>query len=326
MTAHAARRGMLLVASAAVCWSSGGLIARLVATDPWTTNLWRGLFGAAFLAAAIQLGRGPGMVASWRVIGWPGVAIAACLATASTCFLLSLARTSVANTLILMSVGPYVTGLLAWLVLGERLRRRTWITMAVAVTGAVMMVSGSFARGAASGDLLAIAMASAFATATVLMRRHPGVRMTPAAALGAALTSLFALPLASPLAAAPRDVALLALFGVGQFGVGFLLFTAGARLLPAAETALIGMLETVLGPFWVWLVIGESPDRASLAGGGLILAALVAHAALDLARPPAPVVLPPRPSLDPSPEPAVTGRALEEPRHAGPRPAPQRSV
>ena len=129
-----------------------------------------------------------------------------------------------------------------------------------------------------AGDLLAIVMASSFAIATILVRRHPEIQMAPAAVLATALTALVALPLADPLGTAPRDLALLAFFGVGQFGVGFLLFMAGARLIPAAESSLIGMLETVLGPLWVWLALHERPDAASLAGGVLILAALLANA------------------------------------------------
>jgi len=101
-----------------------------------------------------------------------------------------------------------------------------------------------------------------------------------------------ALPLATPLATTPRDLALLAFFGIGQFGAGFLLFMAGARLIPAAQTSLIGMLETVLGPVWVWLVLHERPDGASLTGGALILTALVANTAVDLVRPRAMVPLP----------------------------------
>jgi drug/metabolite transporter (DMT)-like permease len=91
--------------------------------------------------------------------------------------------------------------------------------------------------------------------------------------------------LADPLDTAPRDLALLALFGVGQFGVGFLLFMAGARLIPAAESSLIGMLEVVLGPLWVWLVLSERPGAAALIGGTLIVAALLANTVLDLVAP-----------------------------------------
>jgi drug/metabolite transporter (DMT)-like permease len=278
----ATRRGALLVACAAVCWSSGGLIARLVTTSPWTTSLWRSLFAFLFLALVLRMVRGGNLFAQWR---GPILAVAVCMALASTCFILSLARTSVANTLILMSTGPYVAGLLGWMLLGERVALRTWLTMGVALAGAVVMVSNSYRRGAIAGDLLAIVMASSFAIATVLVRRYPEIQMAPAAVLATALTGLVALPLAAPLETTPRDLALLAFFGVGQFGAGFLLFMGGARLIPAAESSLIGMLETVLGPLWVWLVLNERPGAASLTGGALILAALVANTLVDLVTP-----------------------------------------
>jgi drug/metabolite transporter (DMT)-like permease len=119
----------------------------------------------------------------------------------------------------------------------------------------------------------------------VLVRRHPEIQMAPAAALAPALTVLVALPLSEPLATSARDLALLAFFGVGSFGAGFLLFMNGARLIPAAQSALIGMLETVLGPLWVWLVLSERPGAATLAGGALILGALLANTLVDLATP-----------------------------------------
>ena len=273
----ATRRGALLVACAAVCWSSGGLIARLVTTDPWTTSLWRSLFASLFLGVVLWIARRRGVFAQWREGGAPVVAVAVCMALASTCFLFSLAHTSVANTLILISTGPYVAGLLGWLWLGERVAPRTWVTMGVALAGAVIMVSDSYSRGAIVGDLLAIVMAASFATATVLVRRYPEIQMTPAAALATSLTALVALPFAEPLQTGPRDLALLALFGIGNYGAGFLLFMAGARSIPAAQSALVGMLETVLGPLWVWLVLNERPGVATLTGGALILAALLAN-------------------------------------------------
>jgi drug/metabolite transporter (DMT)-like permease len=273
----ATRRGALLVACAAVCWSSGGLIARLVTTSPWTTSLWRSVSASIFLAVVLWIARRRSIVAQWRDGGMPVVAVAVCMALASTCFIFSLAHTSVANTLILISMGPYVAGLLGWLWLGEHVAPRTWVTMGVALAGAVVMVSDSYGRGAIVGDLLAIVMAVSFATATVLVRRHPEIQMMPAAALATSLTALVALPFAEPLQTGPRDLALLTLFGVGNYGTGFLLFMAGARSIPAAQSALVGMLETVLGPLWVWLVLDERPGVATLTGGALILAALLAN-------------------------------------------------
>jgi drug/metabolite transporter (DMT)-like permease len=286
--APATRRGALLVVGAALCWSSGGLIARLVTTGPWTTTLWRSLFAALFLTAVLGIARGRSIVGQCRDGGRPVLAVAACMALASTCFILSLSLTSVANTLVLMATGPYVAGLLGWAILGERVAARTWLTMGLALAGVVVMVASSYRRGAVAGDLLAVVMAASFAVATVLVRRHPEIQMAPAAALATTLTALVALPLADPLGTAPRDLLLLALFGAGQFGAGFLLFMAGARLIPAAQSSLIGMLEVVLGPLWVWLVLSERPGAASLAGGALILGALAVNAVVDLVTAPRP--------------------------------------
>src|SRR5499433_1322542 len=276
----ATRRGALLVACAALCWSSGSLIVRLVGTSPWTTSLWRSFFASLFLGLVLWLIRGRGLVAQWRDGGRPVVAAAVCMAVSSTCFVFSLAHTSVANTLILMSLGPYVTGLLGWILLGERVPLRTWLLMGVTLAGAVIMVSDSYHRGTIIGDLLAIVMASSFAVATVIIRRHPEIQMAPAAVLATTLTFLLALPFAAPLDTPPHDLALLAFFGIGQFGAGFLLFMAGARLIRAAQSSLIGMLEIVLGPLWVWLVLSERPPAASLTGGALILVALLTNTLL----------------------------------------------
>src|SRR5262249_33779573 len=175
----ATRRGALLVACAALCWSSGSLIVRLVGTSPWTTNLWRSFFASVFLALVLWVIRGRGIVAQWRDGGRPVGAGAGCLAGASAGFVFSLAPTPVAHPLILMSMGPYVTGLLGWILLGERVALRTWLLMGVTLAGAVIMVSDSYHRGTIVGDLLAIVMASSFAVATVIIRRHPEIQMAP---------------------------------------------------------------------------------------------------------------------------------------------------
>jgi len=161
------------VAFASVCWSSGGLITRLVATTPWTTSFWRSLSASIVLVLVLSIARRRGIVAQWREGGRPMLAVAVCMALASTCFIFSLAHTSVANTLILISTGPYVAGVLGWMLLGERVAPRSWVAMGVALVGAVVMVSDSYAHGAIIGDLLAIVMAAS-ALAFPTLCRVPG--------------------------------------------------------------------------------------------------------------------------------------------------------
>jgi drug/metabolite transporter (DMT)-like permease len=137
-------------------------------------------------------------------------------------------------------------------------------------------------RGSIGGDLLAFAVALTFALATVLLRRRRQVQMLPAAALAAGLTAAIAATSALPASAAGRDLLLLALFGAGQLGLGMILFTAGVRRIPVAEASLIAVLESVLGPVWVWLALGENPGLPSLMGGAVVLAALAGHTLADL--------------------------------------------
>jgi drug/metabolite transporter (DMT)-like permease len=106
--------------------------------------------------------------------------------------------------------------------------------------------------------------------------------MTPAACLGAFIAACVALPLASPGTLSAPDVGILALFGAGQLALGLVMFTAGARLIPAAEAGLISNLETVLGPIWVWLIFREQSSDYTIIGGALVLGTLIIHTLLDL--------------------------------------------
>lgn len=278
------RRGALLVAGAALCWSAGGLLARLADTGPWTTVFWRGVFCGAFLLIVLAARYRVRVVHAFRAMGPPGVVMAFCFSCASIGFILALSRTSVANVLIILSTGPFIAGVLGWLWLGERVLGRTWIAMGAALAGTMVMVSGSWASGTASGDLLALLVAALFAAGAAIVRRHRDVPMLPAACLASAITAAIAWPMAEPATAGPADLALLMLFGAGQLGLGLILFTAGAPRIPVAQASLISVLECVLGPLWVWLAIGEEPGALSLVGGAVVLLALLAHAAADLGR------------------------------------------
>jgi len=202
------RGGRILVAAAAISWSLGGLMARSVGTDPWTTVFWRGVFCAAFLLAVTAVREGRRTPRVFAHMGATGVGMAVCFAIGSTCFIMALHRTSVANVLIIQSLSPFMAGLLGWIWMGERVAGRTWLAMGVALAGSAIMVSRYFystpVRGSIGGDLLAFAVALTFALATVLLRRRRQVQMLPAAALAAGLTAAIAATAALPASAAGR--------------------------------------------------------------------------------------------------------------------------
>jgi drug/metabolite transporter (DMT)-like permease len=273
--------GALLVAAAAIFWSTGGLISRMVSVDSWTMVFWRSVSCALFLALFLLVRERGRIWPLFRAAGWAGVVAGACFATASTCFVLALAMTSVANILLVGSLGPFLAGLLAFFLIGERVRPGTWIAIAVAAGGVAVMMARRPTGDDLMGTLLALAIALAFAGATVTIRIHRTVRMTPAACLAGLFGAVLAWPLAQPLSPSGGDLALLWLFGAGQLGLGMACYTAGARRIPAAQGSLLLMLETVLAPIWVWLAFGENPGGWVLGGGAVILLALIGHTLAD---------------------------------------------
>jgi drug/metabolite transporter (DMT)-like permease len=135
----------------------------------------------------------------------------------------------------------------------------------------VVVMIGDGGGGDRLGDALAIAATISFAISIVLTRHRREISMAPATCLSQLLVLLGSLPFIHPGSADARDIVLLALLGAGQIGLGLALMTVGARLIPAAQTALIGLLEVVLGTLWVWIAYTERPSPATLAGGAIIV-------------------------------------------------------
>jgi len=268
--------GIFLVVAAALLWSSGGLIVRLLAgVDSWTIVFWRSLSAFAFLLLLGLVTEGPRYLAALLRLRPATLAIALCYVVASISLVVALQLTSVADVLILMSCAPLLAALLGRIALGERLPALGWVALAGSILGAGIMVSDSYARGSLAGDLIAIGMTLAVATATVLFRRFREVSLLPGVNLAMLIATCVAAPLASFAPVPPGQAGLIGFFGAVQLGAGLALFAGGARLIPAAQTAMFGVIEPVLGPVWVWLALGERPSQAGLIGGMTVIGALV---------------------------------------------------
>jgi drug/metabolite transporter (DMT)-like permease len=186
----------------------------------------------------------------------------------------------------IMATTPFVAALLGRIVLKERVRPKTWAASAVAFCGIALMVSESLGRGSLLGDGLAAIVTINFAIAMIVMRRHRTINMRPAVWLSAIISMLLTAPLAAPLAVTAIDIGLLAVFGAVEMGLGLVLFTAGAQRIPPVEAAMIAILETILSPFWVWLLLGEHPGSRTVAGGLIVIGAVAVHTLTDMRRGP----------------------------------------
>ena len=275
-TAHL--RGVALLAGAALCWSLGGILIRLVDANDWTIVFWRSVFMALTLLAVLALWTRGRLVDQFRVAGWKGALSGAFMACAFICFILSITRTTVANTLVLMASAPFFSAIVGRVLLGERLAPRAWAAMAAAVAGIALMFMGELGPGELVGNLLALGVALAFAGNIVVLKRAGEANMVPAVILGGVFSAVIALPLAEPLSVAPHEIGILLALGAVQLGLGLTFYVFGARHLPAAEVSLMGLLETVLSPLWVWVFIAERPSDMALAGGALVILSLAALA------------------------------------------------
>lgn len=277
---RAHRRAIALMVVAATLWSIAGVVTRhLEFAGRWEVTFWRSLFAAAFVLAALLATRGRGAWAVVRATGGYGVLSGAMWAVMFVAFMLALMTTTTANTLIVNSITPLVTALLARAVLREPIAPRTWFAIALAIAGMLWMFGSGFAAGEPrhlAGMLIGLAVPLAAAVNLVTLK-HAGrsVDLIPAVLLGAILSAAVTLPFALPFSASAHDIALLALLGCVQLGFPCMLMVRASPQLSAPEIALLAMLEVVLGPLWAWLGAGEAPALGTLAGGALVLAALL---------------------------------------------------
>lgn len=275
------RRAILLMIIAPMLWSMAGVVTRhLDAARGFEVTFWRSVFSALFVAAAL-IGR-QGVVRSMvtvRAVGMPGVVSGFMWCVMFTCFMIALTQTTVANTLIVMSVSPLLTAFLAWVLLKQRIPRRTWLAILAAFAGIVwMFIKGINDVGGQHlvGMLIAAGVPVA-ASINLIAIKHAGhgVDLIPAIFLGSAFSAVLMLPFAWPLQASLHDVGLLAVLGFFQLGFPCMLMVRAAKNLSAPEVALLALLEVLLGPLWAWLGAGEVPAEETLVGGAIVIAALV---------------------------------------------------
>ena len=267
--------GVALVTASAILWSSAGYFTRAVPLDIAALLFWRGLFGAATSLAFILTLEGRNTWRSFRAMGWGGLGFCLLSSLGMACFVASLRLTSVAHVSIIYATVPFVAAGFGWLVMRERASAAVLVASLFAVVGVALTVAGGSGQGSLIGDALALAMTVLVAAFVVMRRRFPDVPLVPAACLSALVPALISAPLMSSWPMDGREVGMLVAFGVSNMGLALVCFTIGAKFIPAAQTALIGALETPLAPLWVWLAFGEAPGTAALAGGGVVLLAVV---------------------------------------------------
>ena len=265
--------GVTLVLVSALVFSTAGLFVKGVDADIWAILFWRGISASLFTAVYV-VWRGSSR-REFVGMGYAGVFAALVGASATLAFIPAFKYTSIANVSMIWASAPFVAAAIAWLWMREKPTPLVLVTSLAAFFGVLIIVGGSFGGIHLKGDLLALWMTLGMAMYLCIYRRYPD---TPAAG-PSVLSCLVLLPIAvffgDPLSAPLHEILIMACFGL-VFAVASVTLAEGARRLPAAETALIGALETPLAPIWAILLFSEIPTAYTLIGGSIILVAIVA--------------------------------------------------
>jgi drug/metabolite transporter (DMT)-like permease len=269
-------KGLLITASGVLIISPDGLLTRLILTDHWNMIFWRALlvsFGMWLMVSLINPNR---VWQQYRTVPGPGLLIVAAYSLGTISFVFAITHTSVANTLIILSSTPLFAALISRFLLHEKIQPRTMIAILRVAIGIGVIASGSAAeQDGLLGDLAAILGSFFLACGLSFVRRFPRISSFSAISCSGLLTALLVLPLASPLMISQSDFGYLLVMGLYVVPVGTALMYVGPRYIPAAEVGLLLLMESILGPIWVWLVLSEQPSANTLVGGAIILSTLV---------------------------------------------------
>lgn len=293
-TADAHKYGVVFVFAAGVLWSTVGLGIRMIEDAVvWQILLYRSISMTLFLYVVIRVRSGESPFAQTRRTGFPAVIAGLSLVAAYSGAIYAIQNTSVANAMLLFATSPFMTAVLGRIVLGERVRTATWIAIAVAIGGITIMVADKSGSVVLKGSLAALGSAFGFAVFTVTLRWGRAGEMLPSVFLSSVFAIVVTVGICLfsglSLALSLYDGAISMCMGVFQVGAGLILYTLGSRSLPAAELALLSLAEVLLGPFWVWLFLGETATFNTLIGGAVLLAAIAGNAVSGKRRKPPPI-------------------------------------
>lgn len=265
--AHGGAAGRLLIVATALLWSLAGVFIKFLDLPPLTIVFYRSFFAALIFTPFL---RGK----DWQ-ISRPILISVISYSAAISAFVSANKLTTAANAIVLQYTAPLFVFLFSGLVLGEKISRLNGFALAVSMIGVAVIFLGSAGQPDMAGVLLALLSGALFAAYMINLRQTQAVRPVYLTWINNAVCALLLLLVVkSQLGLTSTQLGIVAVMGAVQLGVPYFLFSKGLQTVPLQEASLIALIEPVLNPLWVALTVGEIPSFATLAGGGLIVAAL----------------------------------------------------
>ena len=276
------QKGSLLAFTAVVFITPDSLFIRLSHIETWGLLFYRG--GIPFITVFIAL------LMIYKAnffkllfsMGRPGIFYAVTFSITNVTFLISIQNTNVANTLIMIAMAPMLSAVLGAIFLKENPDKKTWIAILITFFAAIYIFYDSIQLGNILGDIFGFVTALGLAIGAVIVRSAKEKNLVPAAAMGKLLVAVFALFFVKDFKLIDTDILIVPLMCILCVAIPFVLVTLAPRFITAAEVNLFFLLETILGPIWVWLVIKEQPSLETIIGGIIILLTIAIHSSLAL--------------------------------------------
>ncbi len=272
-------RGVILVVLGGVFISqSGVIIGSMEHAGLWQVQFYRSIVAIVVLSTIIYVNHRGKIADAFRVSRRAMLATGFFLALSNILYISSFFHTRAASVFFIISSQPFFAALIAWFVLQERVRRATWFSMAAAMVGVAIMMWEGIGEGRVYGNLLALGAAVTFAAFGVALRDGRDGDMVPGVLLASVIIACLAAIQVDNFTISNHDLVLCVYMGAAQVSLALVLYAAGARYVPAAELMVLALTEVILGPIWVWLLLGEAPTMVGLIGGGVVMAAVIVNA------------------------------------------------
>ena len=258
------------------------LLIRLANINSWNLIFYRGFIPFSVVFISLLFIYKTNLIKQILSNGWRGLAYALVFTVTNITFVISIENTNVANTLIMIALAPMLSAVLSFIFLKEIPDKKTWVAIIVTTLAVIYIFFDAIDAGDILGNALGLVTAFGLAVGAVIIRSAKKIDLVPSAMFGKLLVAIIAFYFADNLNLIGNDLTIVPLMCVMCVAVPFVLVTIAPRYITAAEVNLFFLMETILGPLWVWLVILEQPSIETIIGGILIIITIAIHSALSL--------------------------------------------
>ena len=276
------QKGSLLAFVGVMFITPDSLFIRLASIETWSLLFYRGAIPFITVLLSLLIIYKSNFFKIFLSTGYPGVAYSITFALTNITFIISIQNTNVANTLVMVALAPMLSAILGLIFLKENPERKTWIAIIITTLAAIYIFYDSIQIGNFLGDIFGLITALGLAVGAVIVRSAKNRNLVPSAVIGKLFVAIIALFFVESFELSNNDLIIVPAMCILCVAIPFVLVTIAPRFITAAEVNLFFLLETILGPIWVWMVIKEQPTLETIQGGLIIILTIAIHSVLAI--------------------------------------------